>query len=217
MLILIRHGQSQNNASEERLRVSDPGLTAMGIQQSSQTAKRLAQLPVSSLYCSPFLRSLETTRPIADATKLPVNIHAEIFEQGGCYNGYEAVGRRGAPGMGAAQLREHYPGWRVDPSIPDSGWWNRDYETLEEATHRAEQVAEWMGQLPVGPGLHVFVIHADFKRLLIDALSRSRIAWSEPIYNASITHFDRDGESWQLRRLNCVEHLDGSLVSPQPN
>ena len=221
MIILLRHGQSANNASEEHLRVCDPDLTDLGRQQAAQTGEHLAAMPITHIYCSPFLRSLETARPIArfHPERASVHIHPHIFEQGGCYSGYEAVGCKGEPGMGASELRERYPNWHVDSSISDTGWWGRDYETREQAKSRADRVAFWMAsELANQGGLRVFVIHADFKRLLIESLRLSPadgpLAPDEPFYNVSITQIEQVRERWIVHRFNCVKHLDGHLVSP---
>ncbi len=218
MILLIRHGQSANNAAAEQLRVCDPDLTELGMRQAARTAAHLAELPITNIYCSPFLRALETARPIADLTQKQVFIHAEIFEQGGCYSGHEGVGRRGEPGMGASQLREKYPGWHVDASISDAGWWGRDYESEEQAELRAERVARWMAEEVVPQnGLSVFVMHADFKQMLIEALLRESpedlARLSEPLYNVGISHFERSGKGWTVRRLNCVQHLGHEMIS----
>ena len=170
-VLLIRHGQSANNAQAEHLRVPDPALTELGIRQAAATAAWLADIRVDYVYCSPFLRALETARPIAVAKNLPVRVRADLFEQGGCYSGYEPGAERGEPGLGKSALRQQYPGWHIDESIPETGWWGKEFETLAQARQRAAQVANWLaGEAKAVGGLHVLVIHADFKRLLLEAM-----------------------------------------------
>ncbi len=228
-LLLIRHGQSANNAQPEEKRVSDPALTELGVRQASATAKRLRDEAVTHIYCSPFMRALETARPIAESVGLPVQVRADIFEQGGCYSGYLAVGRRGEPGLGKTQIRDRYPTWRLDPSISDAGWWGRDYETWEEARTRAESVADWIAtDIASQPGTHAMVIHADFKGLLIEALlnrsstraadisngqSKNQSLAAGPLKNTGVTEFQYTRPAWALQSLNCVQHLDVDLVT----
>src|SRR5690606_8693205 len=102
------------------------------------------QWGLDALYCSPFLRSLETARPIAEAARVAARIRADLFEQGGCYSGYEIDKRRGEPGRGRKQLMQEYPGWEIDATIGDHGWWGREYESVEEAAERAARVARWL-------------------------------------------------------------------------
>lgn len=216
-LLLIRHGQSANNAQPEHLRICDPGLTMVGVNQAAATARFLESVAITHLYCSPFLRALETARPIAESKQLTVYVHPEIFEQGGCYSGHEGVGRRGEPGMGYSQLREKYPGWHIDPSISESGWWGKDYESFEAARVRAGLVCQWLTRdvSPLG-GTHALVIHADFKALLVSALqagSRLSSITGGALHNTGITELAWTPAGWKLVSLNSVSHLPDPLVT----
>lgn len=228
-IILVRHGQSANNALPEEQRVCDPELTEVGTRQAAAIAEWSIEMPITHLYCSPFLRALETTRPIAAAKQLAVQVVHNIYEQGGCYSGYERVGKRGEPGLGADEIRRRYSGWILDSEIADSGWWGRDYETQAQATVRSAKVAKWLMQdiAPTG-GMHLLVIHADFKALLIqslladmpgvpqgDASEAGDPIWlrNGPLYNTGATRFQVRAGDWQLADLNSVEHLPTELVT----
>ena len=125
-ILLVRHAQSANNALPVHLRVCDPGLTPLGYQQAEATARALTDYPIRTLYCSPFLRSLETTQAVANGTgKNPV-IHGDLFEQGGCYSGHVAGSERenlawaAASGPAISRLvdRPADPrGWMVGPCL----------------------------------------------------------------------------------------------------
>ncbi|MCA9192469.1 MAG: histidine phosphatase family protein [Planctomycetales bacterium] len=218
-ILLMRHAQSANNAQDETLRIPDPGLTELGLRQAQAAADWLGRVKVNYLYCSPFRRSLETMRPIADASSAPVRIVHSIFEQGGCYSGHVSGQRKGEPGLTRTELLAQYPGWSVDETITDAGWWGQDYESLEKARARASAVARWiLGQLVPLSGCHCLVIHADFKRLLIDALRQELL--QPPImetvgdlFNVGITRFDifqRDGKTVYL---NSVTHVPAEWIS----
>lgn len=214
-IVLVRHGQSANNSQPEHLRVCDPGLTAIGAEQAAQFASAVAEWPITHLYCSPFLRALETVRPVAEVKQLPVSVRPDIFEQGGCYSGWRVGEKVGEPGMGFGELTKRYPGWHIDDSIPDTGWWGRDYETLVDATLRAQSVAAWLldSVAPEG-GLHVFVIHADFKFLLLEALhdyARQTLQLANPLYNAGVSRARIANGELEFGTLNCVQHLDTVL------
>lgn len=217
-LLLIRHGQSANNALPEPKRVCDPGLTELGKAQALATAEHLKAASIDALYCSAFLRALETTRPIAELRNQSVGIRADIFEKGGCYSGYDEVGKRGEAGMGASELSAKYPGWYVDPQIPEAGWWGKDYESLEQARERALGVEQWIASdiVPQG-GCHALVIHADFKSILLTTLMRHTQAdfrVAELLWNTGITQLElHEGSNWELVKLNTVEHLESELQS----
>ena len=220
-IILVRHGQSANNAQAEHLRVPDPGLTEIGSQQAAALAARLASQRVTHLYCSPFLRSLETVRPVAAVTQLTVRVRNDLFELGGCYSGHEEGKQRSEPGMGRAQLLADYPFWEIDERITDSGWWGGDYETLEQGTQRAARVERWLAtEIAAIPGKHVLIIHADFKRLLLEAMQsetplvgRNVYLDEVPLYNTGVTHCKYSSRGWKIGDCNCTRHLLGEFVT----
>ncbi len=221
-VLLIRHGQSANNAQAEHLRVPDPALTELGIQQAAATAAWLAEISVDHLYCSPFLRALETARPIALTKNLAVRVRADLFEQGGCYSGHEPGAERGEPGLGKSALRQQYPGWHIDESIPETGWWGREFETLAQARQRATQVANWLaGEAKTLGGMHVLVIHADFKRLLLEAMLQQDRSGALPngdlagatLFNTGVSTLAWGSDGWQLHSLNSTQHLPPQLVT----
>lgn len=224
-VILVRHGQSQNNSQAEHLRVPDPGLTEIGKCQAIATAAWLKSVRIDHLYCSPFTRSLETMLPIAEAKQMSAKVRSDLFELGGCYSGHEPGKQKGEPGLGRSELRALYPKWIVDQTISDNGWWGRDYETYEQGRLRARQVADWLASDIVHTGgTHLLVIHADFKRLLISAMLASQAdshnANGDPIevadgaiFNTGVSIFEWYQDRWRVHALNSVEHLPSHLIT----
>ncbi len=215
-ILLIRHGQSANNAQPENLRVCDPALTELGVVQANALAKRLEALPLTRIFCSPFLRACETARPVAARKGMRVFVRPDIFEEGGCYSGHAAVGKRGEAGMGYSELKHKYPGWSIDSAIAESGWWGREHETVSQARLRADAVGNWLEQEIVAlGGTHVLVIHADFKYLLLQRLFQDAlpIESSETLYNTGISQCYWTGTAWEQRQLNAVDHLSGDLIT----
>ncbi|MFK7737054.1 MAG: histidine phosphatase family protein [Pirellulaceae bacterium] len=217
-LLLIRHGQSANNALPEHERVCDPGLTEVGVQQAAETAKHLSREAITHLYCSPFLRALETVKPLATTMQMLVSVNPTIFERGGCYSGWMQENMRGEPGMGRGHLERAYPGWKIDNAISMDGWWGRDRETDEECAVRARFVADWITRdVMAVEGTHAMVIHADFKSLLVPALlaiSGRELKEVEPLRNTGITEllWSADASNgWELRSYNSTEHLPNAL------
>jgi 2,3-bisphosphoglycerate-dependent phosphoglycerate mutase len=199
--------------------VPDPGLTDLGHQQACLLAGGISRFPITQLFCSPFRRSLDTTRPVAEKLNLLPRIQSDIYEQGGCYSGHEPGKLRGVPGMNRAELEAGYPGWEVSESIGPLGWnHGRDYETEQQVQHRAARVASqltdrWMPEFP--GAMAALVIHADFKRILLLALlgtDRWTDHW-QPIYNTAISHLQRVGNQWQMVEWNSVLHLPPNLLS----
>jgi 2,3-bisphosphoglycerate-dependent phosphoglycerate mutase len=177
-LLLIRHGQSANNALPESQRVCDPGLTETGAKQAEYLADWLVGYRPTHLFCSAFLRSLSTTKPIAERTGLTPIIRLDIFEVGGCFVGYHAGNMAPAPGMNREELTKQFPGWEVDPRIGEEGWHaGRPLETHTMAVERARDITQWLHRTisdisKTSESSRVaLVIHADLKSYLIRALT----------------------------------------------
>lgn len=223
-ILLIRHAQSANNALPQPERVPDPALTLVGQQQAELLAAGLAgyPLPISELYCSPFKRSLDTTLPISRRLALRPTIRADIYEQGGCYSGYESGKLRGEPGMCCNVLGQCYPEWIIDPLIGPAGWnAGREYESFHQTVTRARRVNQWLTDQwqPVSDGTAAaLVIHADFKRVLLMELLDSG-AWpgsESPIWNTAVTHLQYSAGAWRLIEWNSTYHLPDELRTPLP-
>jgi 2,3-bisphosphoglycerate-dependent phosphoglycerate mutase len=218
-ILLIRHAQSANNALPDYQRVPDPALTPLGEQQAELLAKRLARhnVPISELICSPFKRSLDTTLPISRELKLNPTIRSDIYEVGGCYSGHEPGKKRGEPGMCCNLLSQHYPQWTVDPRIGPEGWnVGRDFETEEQVVQRASDVSRWLSHQwqPLKPDtVAALIIHADFKRVLIEQLLQTNRWPGEeiPVWNTAVSWLEYDGDRWVMLVWNSTDHLPADL------
>ena len=184
-LLLIRHAQSENNALGDEFRVPDPNITTLGASQSNKLASAVKKLSPSVIYCSPFLRSLETTRPIVQQTGLTPIVRQDIYEQGGCHSGYQTGARIAERGMKRQEIQSKYPGWQLDERIEEHGWYDLDhFETIEESRVRAQRVRRWFESTSKTHSRQdrvAMVIHADFKMRLMEAFLDNAIAADKPV------------------------------------
>jgi len=230
-LLLIRHAQSANNALDESLRVPDPGITEMGKRQAICLSEWLKTYPPTTLYCSGFRRALETTLPIAQSTGIKPFVRQDIFEWGGCYDGY-LPGKMGPfPGMNRAEIEKQFPGWEIDERIGDAGWYTESaLESDEMALERSRRVASWLrgmfenlyvtNSLKGIPSRVALVIHADFKALLLRTLLNDKSHFGERTFehlsevpNTSVTQLTWTGDDWRLDFWSSIGHLPGDLMS----
>lgn len=216
-LYLVRHAQSANNAQPESQRIPDPPLTDLGAQQAQALASAIDQLSPDHLFSSPFLRTLQTTAPVAQALGITPTIRADLYEQGGCYRGYRLDDRTPEPGLSRSEIESLHPTWRIDPAIDESGWnKHATYETLDEARLRAQKVSRWLSEHPWPTDSRVLlVIHADFKIRLLESLlgnlsieeqlaSVINTAWTTLRYQAGI---------WELDAYNSHPHLEPQMIT----
>jgi broad specificity phosphatase PhoE len=81
-VILVRHGESLANLERRFTRSDDEPLTATGLEQARETARRLAERYVPrALYASPFLRALQTARELGAPFGLEPTVVHELHEQ----------------------------------------------------------------------------------------------------------------------------------------
>lgn len=83
-LWIARHGNRMDFVHPEWFDTAplryDPPLSEDGHHQARQLARRLQSEAIARIFCSPFLRAIQTAGPIADALDLSLNIEAGLGE-----------------------------------------------------------------------------------------------------------------------------------------
>lgn len=216
-LLLIRHGQSTNNANPPAQRVADTPLTELGWAQARQLGPHLATLPrIDLLLTSPFLRTLQTTQPTAEACGLAPQIRTGLHESGGCYAGYFAFEQEGKPGMTASEISRDFPGYRIPNDIDQAGWWkSKPPEPREQAAERAAGQLQLLRHEFVDQDIVVAcVAHGDFIMWLLTAALPDWPGHDKaPIPNTSVTHLLVTDDSADLVVDRSTDHLDSGQIS----
>lgn len=78
---LVRHGQSESNL-DRIMRGAEAQLSDRGRAQAELVAERVARLGVDALIASPFIRTLDTARAIAQSTGLTIE-EEQLFREWG--------------------------------------------------------------------------------------------------------------------------------------
>ncbi len=142
-LVLIRHGQSHNNAiwaatGRSLGRLPDPPLTDVGRAQAKQLAQAVGAgdlgVQPTIVYASLMTRAIQTAAPLADVLDLPIQAHPEAFEVGGpqAWDGCEDSPRQHHPGSSASTLSALSPRVVLPDTVTEQGWWSGPVE--DEAT-----------------------------------------------------------------------------------
>ncbi|MAS37072.1 MAG: hypothetical protein CL610_23940 [Anaerolineaceae bacterium] len=230
-LYLIRHGQSQNNALATPVgRTKDPSLTEIGLKQAQVLADHLANgdcpdaqwekrdgYHFDRLYCSAMHRALQTAQPVADALGLQPEVWVDVHEQGGIYLDGDNGKTIGHPGMTRAEILDQFPGYVLPDNVGESGWWNRDFETIGGASGRAVAVAEILVERASQSNERVAIVsHGMFVNLLIKALLNQLPSPASYYhhFNTAMTRIDIGSDGFIiLRYLNRINHLTPDLVT----
>ena len=220
LLYLIRHAESQNNATPAYNRVEDPALTAVGRLQARHLAQWSEGLKFDMLITSPVLRALQTARPIHECTGHHVHVWDNVFEQGGIFRGFGPDAKQGGPGLTRRQIHQQAAGdvslCTLDGSIGESGWWGRPRETQAEAWQRAAMVAKRLVACASKQAEALVVVtHADFKRKLLMTLLPESLGPNQinRLSNTGVTKLEWDASAWRLSYLDEVTHLPARLVT----
>lgn len=213
-LFIIRHAQSENNAKPEHQRVEDPGLTEIGYQQAERLAEWSTSLNLSRLFCSPFLRTLLTTAPIAKATGLTPEVRVDLHEFGGCMSGPSIETMVGRPGMTRQQIHRRFPNYRISESeqIDETGWWkSKPFETDQQVQSRARRLlTQTIAEFAQSDERVAYVMHADFKVTFLNLLCEQTLRFP---FNTSVSELTIGPTEKTLDEYNGVAHLTDELLT----
>ncbi|MCA0359699.1 MAG: histidine phosphatase family protein [Armatimonadetes bacterium] len=196
-VFLVRHGQTEWNASGRAQGHSDVGLDEIGHAQSLAAAHRLASTGAQRVYTSDLQRSVHTANPIAEALGVPLTVRDDLRERTfGTLEGahYTEIRAWFAAECRARNLMEH-------EIRPDGG------ESLRDVWHR---LAKFQKSLDKIRDSAVVVSHGGTLGLLLARLLRGSVQTARGFRfeNASVTEVIRrpDG-TWQLLRYADTSHL----------
>lgn len=77
---LVRHGEAVGNDEHRFIGQSDVPLSEAGHAQAKQVALRLASLGAEAIVASDLIRAVDTARPLADITGLPIQTDPRLRE-----------------------------------------------------------------------------------------------------------------------------------------
>lgn len=188
MIVLIRHGETEGNASRV-LQVAETPLNERGIAQAERLSGRLARLGVAAILCSDLLRARMTAAPLERATGLSAELLPELQERN-----FGALRGTSYAELGAAIFAPDF--------VPEGGESMTVFDArVSVAWQRVVDAARnTQGNLVVIT--HGFVCASIARRFL--QLPGAPVArWG----NTSVTLCAKEPPH-RVELLNCVEHLD---------
>lgn len=224
-LYIIRHAQSTNNAlANQRDRVCDPTLTALGKRQAELVAQHLANgfnpeysvgdseedttayngkgYKITHLYSSAMHRALLTAQPIGQALGLVPEVWLDIHEHGGIFLDHgDEQGIVGYPGKRRSEVLAEFSNYILPDELTEDGWWNPEHGMedrlayKERAIRVASTLREWAATRYKNTPI-AMVSHGGFMSILLKALTSQLL--DEPVYyhhyNTGITRLDFWGD-----------------------
>lgn len=202
-LVLVRHGEADNNAQARFGGWSDLPLTARGIRQAAAAGPAVAALHPDVVWSSDLPRAMQTAAWIATATGLAIHARHDLRERSvGELDGMAFVDAEArSPGM-LARLRSREPG-----VLPPGA------ETVETVFHRVRGAidaacVQHPGKTVVLVSHGIAIYHALCHVLGLGSPARAQSMFTL-VDNASISVVEHHARAphWRLRWVNRVDHL----------
>jgi 2,3-bisphosphoglycerate-dependent phosphoglycerate mutase len=237
ILYYVRHAQSKNNASWNlagslQCRTEDPAISELGQRQiinlvnhklifqndREETPTDGYGYPIHNtyLYCSPMVRSIQTGLPLAINLGIRLFMIKDLHECGGIYLDDENGQPVGLPGKSKSYFQKYFPQVIVLDEIPESGWWDREFESLQERQVRAKRLLnDLLKKHGKGADRVILLGHAAFYNVFIGTLLG--LDRSSNIYfrlnNTAITRIDFSEQSIEMVYQNSTSHIPVELIS----
>ena len=197
-ILLVRHGETDWNATGRIQGHSDTPLNEAGRSQARRAARRLAREPIRALYSSDLARAFETATIIGAPLGLTAMSSPQLRERQ--YGAWE--------GLTGAEIQARYPEqfamWRARSTdfAPPQG------ETRSELLTRALAELQTIARRHLAQ-MVVVVTHGGLCNVLINhVLGNADGEQREFSFgNASIHTLDVTGNQWSVITMNEVAHL----------
>ena len=202
-LLLIRHGETLWNQQGRMQGQHDSPLTALGLQQARQLARRLKDVVFAALYASDLGRAHQTARCIADATGHEIIADRDLRERS--FGIFE--------GLTNEEIKTRYPDHYAPFARRDPEYAMPEGESASRFRKRCVERLESLARRHPDERI-VVVTHG----LVLDALYRvaSRMAYDTPrgfpLLNCSVNTF-RYAEGWHAVAVCDVAHLSSDDVT----
>lgn len=198
-ILLVRHGQTNANATGFYMGWSDEDLNELGYTQARRLSARFASMPIASIYTSPLRRAYTTAAILAEPHKLGLTVLDDLIEiQLGDWQG-----------LHMDEIKKRWPKlWqqsRTDPSeltMPNG-------ESYMQVTERAVQALKMVAEANRGKQAAIVTHEVIVKVLIAHVLGVSNSIYRRiEVDNASLSLI-RVNNNPQLIKLNDTLHLEG--------
>jgi alpha-ribazole phosphatase len=197
-LLLVRHGETDWNATGRYQGQCDIPLNAAGRWQAKAVADRLAADRLDAIYASDLLRAWETAQAIAEPHALKVRADARLREMS--YGEWQGLTYREI----AEQAPEALAAWNADRvhTTPPGG------ESLADLAGRARRVLDEIRQAHT-KGTVALVSHGGTVRMLLCVLvgHPPGLYWQFEVDNTGLGEIEIQDRGPVVIRWNDAQHL----------
>ena len=119
--------------------MADPPLTHLGKLQARLAGDALRDEGITSLYCGPMLRTLQTAQIIGPLLDLTPQVFVGLHEWDGVWEPRDDGNSVQLPGLTRKEMSAMFPGFVLPADVTDRGWWFHDWgsrRAMLELAHR---------------------------------------------------------------------------------
>ena len=196
-ILLIRHGETDWNAQKRWQGFAQTSLNTRGLQQAGALAGYLGTWPISAIYSSDLIRTVETATPLSQALDVPVQLDERWREI--------HVGKY--QGLSFAEVEERFPDEVVARRADIWHFVNPGGESRRDLQKRV--LDAWGAIADSHPGAQVAVFsHAGpIKVMLWSLFGEDDERFNAYIPNTSVTTLEYKQGGWRLAGLAETPHL----------
>ncbi len=205
---IVRHGQSEGNATRRFLGHTDLGLTELGHKQGRKTAEYLKDKGIDAIYSSDLVRAYDTAKYLGDLIGIePIKTKGlrEIFA--GEWEGRELTD--------ILANYENYQVWLGDFGNVRCDGGESTFELQQRIEKELKRIAGENESKTVMIATHAAAIRVMCCIWLgIEVSEAKNLTW---VTNASVTDVTYDNGKWILGTIGYDEHLTGLISKVPPN
>ena len=202
-ILLVRHGETEWNATGRVQGWTDSLLSDRGRAQAGRLAGRLTPTPLAAVYASDLVRARDTARALAAPHDLLVRDHPGLRER--CYGAWEGLTLRELETRYPQEWDRYHRERALDVVVPGGETWEEVAARVVPALHKI------ISDHP-GPNETVAVVGhgGSLRTVVLDALAAPlAVLLRLRLDNASLTRLDYQGvEQGRVVFLNDTSHLD---------
>ncbi len=204
-LFLIRHAQTAWNIAGRAQGHTDIELDATGLNQARLLGQSFEGVGLSRIFCSDLKRTIQTARPIADATGAAIQRRVDLRER--CFGVLE--------GANYAEVQGWYRKEAERLGIDDADVRPERGESVRDLWARLSAFADVLATIE---GDTAAVMHGGSCGLLLSKLIHGtpHTARSFRLGNTAVTELVRRPDGfWRVERLNDISHLEAAVEAAQ--
>ena len=198
-IFLVRHGQTNSNTTGFLMGWSDENLNEVGYAQVQALSSRLANLPISSFYTSPLLRTFNTATILTKPHKLEPIVTDEFIE----------IHPGDWQGLYVDEIKQKWPELWQQSRTDVSNVTLPNGESFSQVTERAARAFDNIIQDNHSGSIAIVSHEVVIKVIIAHVLGATNSIYRRfEVSNASLSIVQLTNDKARLVTLNDISHLE---------